>query len=93
VPADESPRLARAGHGVPVQRRGDAECVALADRLGKQLDQCVLDARVLDASGGEEKFQGAPSVKLWVWWIRPERLRTSDEIIGATSSAITSNHT
>ena len=61
LPADEPPRLARPGHGVPVRRRGDAEGVALGDRLAEQLDQRVVDARVLDAGRGEEKLHVATS--------------------------------
>ena len=62
LPADAPPRLARSGAGVAVQRRGNAESVALGDRLAQQLDERVLDARVLDAGGGEEKFHDFPSV-------------------------------
>ena len=61
LPADAQPRLARAGQGMPVQRRGNAEGVALGGRLAEQLDQRVVDARVLDAGGSEKKFQSACS--------------------------------
>ncbi len=45
----------RTALGVPVPRGRDAEGVGLGDRLAQQVDQRVVDARVLDAGGSEEK--------------------------------------
>src|SRR5947209_590899 len=58
LPADAPPRLAGAGHGVPIQSGRNAEGVALANRLAQQVDERHMDARVLDAGGGEKVFQG-----------------------------------
>ena len=49
---------------MPVQRRGNAEGVALGGRLAEQLDKCVVDARVLDAGGRKKKLQVASEVVL-----------------------------
>src|SRR6476646_6604896 len=57
LPADAPPRLVRAGPGMPVQRRGNAEGIGFGDRLAQQLDQSVLDACVLDAGGRKKKSQ------------------------------------
>ena len=51
--ADEPPCPARTDLGVPVPRGGNAEGVGLGNRFAQQVDQRVVDARVLDASGGE----------------------------------------
>ncbi len=52
--ADEPPRIARTGHGVPVHGRGNAEGIALGNRLAQQVDQRVVDTRVLDARRSEK---------------------------------------
>ena len=44
--------------GVPVPRGGDTEGVGVGDRFAQQVDQRVVDARVLDASGSEKKPHG-----------------------------------
>ena len=54
---------------VPVHRGGNAEGAGLADRLAQEVDQCALDARVLDASGREKKLHAAS-------WSRCCRART-----------------
>jgi len=48
---------------MPVQGRGNAEGVALGNRLAKQFDQCVVDARVLDAGGRQKKLQVASRIR------------------------------
>ena len=54
--ADEPPdTLSRTDVGVPVHRGGDAEGAGVGDRLAQQVDQRVVDARVLDARGSEKK--------------------------------------
>ena len=61
--ADEAPgALARTDVGVPVHRGGDAEGAGVGDRLAQEVDQRVVDARVLDAGGREEKLQDASSM-------------------------------
>ena len=60
--ADEPPCRARTGHGVPVRRGGNAEGAGLGNRFAQQVDQRVVDARVLDASGREKKPQVAPGL-------------------------------
>src|SRR5262249_31852228 len=57
---DELPGLdARAGHGVPVHRRGDAEGAGLGDRLAQKVDQRMTDARVRNAAGRQKKLHVA----------------------------------
>ena len=52
--ADEPPdALSWTDVGVPVHRGGDAEGAGVGDRFAQQVDQRVVDARVLDASGSE----------------------------------------
>lgn len=41
--------------GIGVHRGGDAEGVGLGNRFAQEVDQRVVDARVLDASGSEKK--------------------------------------
>ena len=60
LPADELPGPAGTAPGVPVPRGRDAEGAGLGDRLAQQVDQRVVDARVLDAGGSEKKFHAAP---------------------------------
>jgi catechol 2,3-dioxygenase-like lactoylglutathione lyase family enzyme len=48
---------------MPVQRRGNAEGVALGNRLAEQFDQRVVDARVLDAGGRKKKLQVASRIR------------------------------
>jgi hypothetical protein len=55
-PGDEPPRAAGTALGVPVPRSGDTEGVGVGDRFPEELDERVVDARVLDAGGGEKKF-------------------------------------
>src|SRR5581483_2112260 len=88
--ADGLPRLARPRVRMGVGRGRDDERVALGEGLAGELEERVLDARVVDAAGREQKFQGIPSLGVTGRWLR---LRSGAEIIGATSSAITSNHT
>ncbi len=59
--ADEPPCRRRTAHGVPVPRGGDAEGVGLGDRFAQEVDQRVVDARVLDAGGREQKLHDALS--------------------------------
>ena len=42
-----------------VDRGGDAEGAGLGDRFAQEVDQRVVDARVLDASGSEKKPHAA----------------------------------
>jgi hypothetical protein len=49
------PSEARRGRG---DGSGNAQGVALGNRLAQQVYQSVVDARVLDASGREQKFHG-----------------------------------
>jgi hypothetical protein len=41
---------------VAVPRSGNAEGVGVGNRFAQEFDQRIVDARVFDASGGEEKF-------------------------------------
>ncbi len=77
---------------MPIQPCRDAQSVGLGDRLAQQFDERRMDARVPDAGGREKKFHGAPSVAVKAWFLS-DRLRRRDNIIGARSIAITSNHT
>src|ERR1035438_5765533 len=43
-----------------VHRGGNAQGVGLGNRFTQEVDQCVVDARVLDASGSEKKPHDAP---------------------------------
>ena len=61
--ADETPCPARTALGVPVPRSGDAEGVGLGDRFAQQVDQRVVDARVLDAGGREKKLHDASPIR------------------------------
>jgi hypothetical protein len=54
--ADEPPCSARTCHGVPVRRGGNAEGTGLGNRLAQQVDQRVVDARVLNAGRSEKKL-------------------------------------
>src|SRR5207248_7150092 len=56
--ADELPCLASTA-AVGVRRGGNAEGAALGDRFAQEVDQRVVDARVLDAGGGEKKSHDA----------------------------------
>jgi hypothetical protein len=47
---------------VPVPSGGDTQGVGLGDWFAQQADECVVDARVLDASGSEEKFHSMKSI-------------------------------
>jgi hypothetical protein len=56
--ADEPPdTLSWTDLGVPVRRGRDTEGAGLGNRFAQEVDQRVLDARVLDASGREKKLQ------------------------------------
>ena len=57
--ADETPCQLGADVGVPVPRSGDTEGVGIGDRFVQELEQCVVDARVLDSSGREKKLHAA----------------------------------
>jgi hypothetical protein len=46
------------GHRVPVGRGGDAQGAGFGNGLAQEVDQRVLDARVLDAGGSEKKPHG-----------------------------------
>src|SRR6185503_661685 len=59
LPADEAPSSTRTGHRVRVRRGGDAEGVGFFDRLPQQVDERVVDARVLDAGGREKELHAA----------------------------------
>src|SRR5207248_10272240 len=59
---DETVCAANAARGVPVRRGGNAEGVALGNRLAQQVEHRVIDARVLDAGRREQKLHGSPSL-------------------------------
>ena len=44
---------------MPVRRGGNAEGAGLGNRFAQQVDQRLVDARVLDPSGSEKKFDAA----------------------------------
>ena len=45
--------------GMPVYGRGDTESVGLGDRFAEEIDERVVNAPVLDASGREKKLHDA----------------------------------
>ena len=61
-PTDEPPRQGRVDHLMLVLRRRDAQGGRFADRFTQQVKECVGDARVLNARGGEEQLGCSPSV-------------------------------
>src|SRR5579883_2449519 len=56
--ADQLPRTARTP-GKRIDRGRDAERGGVVDRLLQELDERVIDARVLDASRSEKEFHAA----------------------------------
>jgi hypothetical protein len=53
---DETPCSTRTALGMAVPRSGNAEGVGFGNRFAQEIDQRIVDARVFDASGGEQKF-------------------------------------
>src|SRR6478735_5893696 len=56
---DETPCPTGTALRVAVPRRGDTEGVGLGNRFAEEIDQRVVDGRVLDASGREKKPHAA----------------------------------
>jgi hypothetical protein len=70
---------------MPILRGRDAEGAGVRDRLAQQVDEGVLDARVLDA-GGSEKKPHASSFVRGAWVSFPGRTPRRREIIGRSDS-------
>ena len=58
-PGDETPCSTRTALRVAVPSSRDTQSVGLGNRFAEEDDQCVVDARVLDASGREKELHDA----------------------------------